>query len=109
MTGAWDGRPANPEVSGWHWVWHAGRAEVFEWKPRVELWLRPGDEIEWSMPDARKCLSYLGPCAPPGVEFKRGWEAARGRAMELTRAYLVGRPPAADAFVAAIRAMEPPA
>jgi hypothetical protein len=59
VESAWDGVPANPEVSGWHWVQRQG------YGPRPVKWIADGERgLGWGgyvTTDDR----YLGPCLTP--------------------------------------------
>lgn len=116
MTDAWDGRPANPEVDGWHWLLIEGEGpEPAEWRAKSSDWLT-GNEL-WPAASVSLFSSYLGPCAPPGEEFRRGWEAAREAALTeaVKRVYTSDERCGYEAerpwyeIAKAIRAMEPPA
>ena len=62
MTQRWNGIPANPDQSGWHWVGHEDWLEPRYWS-KGGHWrgCRPGQRPEW----LTDCVSYWGPCEPP--------------------------------------------
>lgn len=76
--GGWDGRPENPDVSGWHWLaWpDIGSPEPCHWNAAAGWWFIDGEthRPHWVAPQA----AYLGPCPPPS-EIHAG--APRRRAL----------------------------
>lgn len=66
---AWDGRPDNPEKSGWHWIEDADGLRPLLW--RGDDWPEQADRGEWQ--DGCAVLSahdlsrgkYHGPLATP--------------------------------------------
>jgi len=75
MTGFWDGWPAKPEVSGWHWVEDASGLRPLLW--RGEDWPEAVDRLEWQdgvvicAPADLRGDHYFGPVAMPSIVAER--------------------------------------
>ena len=70
----WDGRPQNPDQSGWHWIKRRSPHQVpvpYCWNPHAQVWTNcPSDWIatpaEMIAPDRwSPGADYLGPCLLP--------------------------------------------
>ncbi len=78
---AWDGRPENPDVDGWHWLsswtglegwekrmpctakWHAGRQKWMDMEPDAEC--SCGEMIDWPPEHMARWHRYLAPALTP--------------------------------------------
>ena len=79
MTGAWDGRPENPERDGWHWLHHPEdlRPMVAAWNAELGGWVSGALHSPQGVVDLG--FSYLGPALFPAEVAAR--EAAAAEAM----------------------------
>lgn len=117
MTDAWDGRPANPERDGDHWVSDANSDVVTaHWNAEIQCW---GAWPYTSAAHMAENNSYLGPCLTP-VEVAAREEAAWRAGRDAAAAYVVAKREGRhtlhcnplnvlDDILAAIRALTPPA
>jgi hypothetical protein len=65
-AGAWDGRPENPERTGWHWVagdYTGAAVEVAFWRADAQDWQRAGRSCSWFANEMHS--RYLGLCLLP--------------------------------------------
>lgn len=89
MTDAWDGRPANPERDGWHWLHHAEdlRPCPTPWDADHAAWCSGGMHSPRGVVDLGYC--YLGPCLTPAevaAQRDAAWRAGRDAAISVVRA-----------------------
>lgn len=83
MTDAWDGRPANPERDGWHWLHHAEdlRPCPTPWDADHAAWCSGGMHSPRGVVDLG--YRYLGPCLTPAevaAQRDAAWRAGVGAA-----------------------------
>lgn len=118
MTDAWNGRPANPERDGWHWMLMAAWPLA---KPTIRYWYS-GDQ-DWSdgVGSAQPVATwrYLGPCLTPAEVAAReqaAWRAGRDAAAawhderaRIERPISPSSARAEEYAAHAIRALQPPA
>lgn len=83
MTTVWNGVPAQPERSGWHWVEDASGLRPLLW--RGDDWPEPVDRREWEegvvvcAPEDMRGASYFGPVAMPEAVAERFAATRLGR------------------------------
>lgn len=87
MSEQWDGIPASPERSGWHWVEDSAGLRPLLW--RGDDWPEPVDQYEWEegvvvcSPADLKGARYFGPVSLPKTVADR---------FRLTRLTNLGKP-----------------
>ncbi len=112
----WDGRPLNPERSGWHWLQQGQHATPHcrRWLQSVQGWdIGPAQDEHCSPTTAAEWWTYLGPCHTPAdiaAARAEGAEAMREACKARVRAepeYPSDPPPEAVERVLALLQSDP--
>jgi hypothetical protein len=86
MSAPWDGRPANPDADGWHWLLVAhgiGHPFPMLWAADGRMW-DAGDAGWAHYEDIATRWRYLGPCLTP-ADHAAAVQAEREAAAEAMR------------------------
>ena len=103
MSAAWDGRPPNPEVEGWHWLQQLGELFPVQWNASRQQW---GGMARWTA-EEMFWSTYIGPASPDDARELRRLREGIEAILETTHVLMHLSDEAKDALRALLKGPTP--